>query len=168
MAKPKTPRPEKPAKATQPHAELPEALDIKKLGRPSRYDPSYCELAIELGATGKSKTQIAAAIGVVRDTLSNWAAANPEFAQAMKFAKELEMAWWESVGQTNMTRSGFNATAFIFQMKNRFREDYRDSSELTGKDGKDLIPEPSNRDLARAVYDLLRSTKAEASDAAQS
>jgi hypothetical protein len=32
---------------------------------------------------------------------------------------------------------GFNSTAFIFQVKNRFREDYRDvqRAEVTGKDG---------------------------------
>ena len=39
-------------------------------------------------------------------------------------------------------------------------------AEVTGKDGKDLIPEPSDRDLARAVLDILRTAKVETPDAA--
>jgi phage terminase small subunit len=41
-----------------------------------------------------------------------------------------------------------------------------DRQEVTGKDGKDLIPEPSDRDLARAVLDILRTAKVETPDAA--
>ncbi len=168
MAKQKQPRPDKQAKAQQPHAELPPALDIKKLGRPSTYDPSYCELVLELGAEGKSRAQIAAAIGVSRNTLTNWANSYADFATALTAAQDLALAWWENAGQQNMTRSGFNATAFIFQVKNRFRDDYRDMSahELTGKDGKDLSVGPSSRDLARAVLDILRGAKVEKPNAA--
>ena len=38
---------------------------------------------------------------------------------------DLAVAWWEDLGQLNITRPGFNATAYIFQMVNRFRDDYR-------------------------------------------
>jgi hypothetical protein len=169
---PKAAKPDKPPrkdKPQQPYAELPEALDIRKVGRPSHYDPSYCELIRELGAQGKSKAQMASAIGVVRNTLDSWAKKYPEFAQAMQAAQELSLAWWETTGQQNMIRSGFNATAYIFQMKNRFREDYRDTvnQEVTGKDGKDLMPEASDRDLARAVLDILRTAPVEKSDASR-
>lgn len=128
------PKKDKPEK---PKAELPPSLQPKKIGRPSKYDPSYCELVVDLGAAGKSKAQIAAAIGVTRTTMDSWAEKFPEFLGALKAAKDLELAWWESAGQFNMVRQGFNATAFIFQMKNRFRDDYRDVSvnEHTGKDG---------------------------------
>ena len=37
--------------------------------------------------------------------------------------------------------------------------------ELTGKDGKDLMPENDPRDLARAVLDILRSAKLDGADA---
>ena len=126
MAKGK--KPKQPKKEARPHAELPASLDVKKVGRPSSYDASFCDLVLDLGAAGKSKAQIAAAIGVVRNTLDNWAETHPEFLSALKAAKELELAWWENAGQMNMTRQGFNATAFTFQMKNRFRDDYRDVS----------------------------------------
>jgi hypothetical protein len=53
---------------------------------------------------------------------------------------DLSHAWWEDVGQTHMVRPGFNATAFIFQMKNRFRDDYRGVQH--GEHKHTLVPEP--------------------------
>jgi hypothetical protein len=38
---------------------------------------------------------------------------------------DLSLAWWEEAGQINMTRQGFNATAYIFQIKNRFNAGYK-------------------------------------------
>jgi len=125
-------------KDQQPFAELPPALmSLTKRGRPSMYDPEFCEIVLELGAEGKSKAQIAARLGINRDTLNEWTKIHPEFSVAVKNAQELALAWWEDAGQVNMARQGFNATAYIFQMKNRFREDYRDvtAMEHTGKNG---------------------------------
>jgi DNA-binding XRE family transcriptional regulator len=113
----------------QQFAELPPPLDIRTVGRPTKYDPTYCDLVRELGAEGKSKAQIAAAIGVNRDTLNEWSKLHREFSVAVKDAQELALAWWETAGQVNMARQGFNATAYIFQMKNRFRDDYRDQHD---------------------------------------
>jgi hypothetical protein len=123
-------KPKKTPAPKQPFAELPPSLDIRKLGRPSKYDPSYCELVLELGATGKSRAQIAASIGVDRDTLKEWVKVHPEFSAALKAAKDLELAWWENAGQVNMTRQGFNSVAYIFQMKNRFRDDYSEKVDV--------------------------------------
>lgn len=100
-------------------------------GRPTDYDPAFCERVVALGSEGKSKAQIAAELGVVRQTLYAWAETYREFSDALNRAKELELAWWENEGQAGL-RMGkdFNAAAFIFQMKNRFKEDYRDKQEL--------------------------------------
>jgi len=105
------------------------AEETRGPGRPSEYDPSHCDQVVELGKMGKSKAQIAAALGVSRQTLHNWAAAHPEFLDAVKSAHDLALAWWEDRGQESLTADKFNATAFIFQMKNRFSEDYRDKQE---------------------------------------
>ena len=122
---------------TSGRAELPPSLDIKKVGRPSSYDPSFCELVLELGAGGMSKAQMAAAIGVSRKTITAWGERHPEFANAVEWALDLSLAWWESVGQTNLTRPGFNATAYAFIMKQRFRDHYGDAvaSEPADKNG---------------------------------
>ncbi len=46
-------------------------------------------------------------------------------------AKDLAQAWWEDQGQNGLSMGkDFNATAFIFQMKNRFSDDYRDRHEV--------------------------------------
>jgi hypothetical protein len=114
-----------------------EAPERRPVGRPSEYDPAYCERVMELGRQGKSKAQMAAALGCCRNTLDAWAEAHPEFLSAVKLGQELALAWWEDQGQDGITAEKFNATAFIFQMKNRFREDYRDKQdhELTGPNG---------------------------------
>lgn len=142
-------------KDQQPFAELPPALTaLTKRGRPSLYDPEFCDLVLDLGAEGKSKAQIAARLGINRDTLNEWTKKHPEFSVAVKNAQELALAWWEDAGQVNMARQGFNATAYIFQMKNRFREDYRDVTNLehTGKDGGPIetrdVRDLSDDDLA--------------------
>jgi hypothetical protein len=102
----------------------------RKRGRPSSYDPAFCEQVIDLGEQGKSKAQIAAALNVSRTTMDKWAQDNPDFMDAVKRAGELALAWWEDMGQSALLlgSKNFNATAYIFQMKNRFREEYRDAS----------------------------------------
>lgn len=127
MAAKKQPKkPRKNAKAPrQPFAELPPALQIRNVGRPSKYDPSFCDLVRELGSAGKSKHQIAAALGITVETLAEWRKAKPDFSEAINHANALALAWWENAGQMNMTRQGFNSTAYIFQMCNRFRKEYQ-------------------------------------------
>jgi hypothetical protein len=123
VARPKT-KAKRPAKATKPATK-------RKPGRPTDYSPELCEAVIELGRAGKSRTQIAASLGKAKSTVQEWADKYPEFASALSLAKELEQAWWEDKGQKGLNQGkSFNATAFIFQMKNRFRADYRDTHEI--------------------------------------
>ena len=101
-------------------------------GRPSTYDTEFCELVISLGREGASKAEMAHACGVARMTLDNWAKEHPEFLDAVTEAVELSQGWWESEGRkaTFGKVPGFNATAFIFNMKNRFPADWRDKKEM--------------------------------------
>lgn len=107
------------------------------MARPTEYREEFCSRVIELGRRGKSKAQIAASLDVSRQTLDNWTQTHPEFLDAVKAARDLALAWWEDQGQAGLTAEKFNATAFIFQVKNRFRDDYADRSshELTGRNG---------------------------------
>ncbi|MEJ6568572.1 MAG: hypothetical protein QNL80_06870 [Akkermansiaceae bacterium] len=87
---------------------------------------------------GKGKAEIACALGICRDTLHDWAKTKPEFSDAIKRAYEEALAWWEKRGReaTFGEVKGFNATSYIFQMKNRFKDDWRDKidhdREFTG------------------------------------
>jgi len=78
------------------------------MGRPTKYDPKYCDDVLNWGALGKSRTWMAAAIGVDRDTIDNWAGKFPDFFGALSRAKDLEQAFWEDLGQDNMTRPHFS------------------------------------------------------------
>ena len=68
-------------------------------GRPSAYDPDFCERVIELGR-GQSKVQMASEFDVSRQTIDNWADANPEFLEALNRAMAHCQAWWEAQGQS--------------------------------------------------------------------
>jgi len=108
------------------------------MGRPTDYDPSFCEAVIEYGRVGKSLTWIATELGVVKQTLHNWMAAHPEFLDAMTHAKELSQRWWEDQGQIGLTQQGFNASIWSRSMAARFPDDWREvkGSEISGPNGK--------------------------------
>lgn len=112
------------------------------MSRPTLYLPDYCEQVIELGRQGKSHAQIAAALGVSRQTLYNWQDAHPEFLDAITHARDLAQAWFEDKGQEGLATPGFNASLWAKQVSARFPDDYteRTKRELTGGDGKALFP----------------------------
>ncbi len=118
---------------------LPEiVIGTPKMGRPTLYDARFCEMVIELGRQGKSKTQIAAHIGISRETIYQWAEIHKDFSDALTQAHELAQAWWEEAGQQGIFRGpGFNDRAWSLQVRNRFPGEYKESRELevAGKGG---------------------------------
>lgn len=103
--------------------------DCGVTGRPSKYDPSYCDGIVEHCRTGASLTSYAAEIEVCRDTLTEWASVHDEFSLAVKRAKAVCAAWWERTARKNATDGGGNATLCIFGLKNMGPEDWRDKVE---------------------------------------
>ena len=138
MARAKKDPAQKPRKPRQPKKAVPapspapiEAPPKRKPGRPSKYDPAFCELVVELGEMGKSLTQMASRIGVLKETMMDWTKVHPEFSAAVSMAVQLSQSWWEDAGQSGLAMGrDFNAVAFQFQMKNRFRADYTDKVEV--------------------------------------
>jgi transposase-like protein len=121
------------------------AIEKRPVGRPSLYDPAFCERAIELGRIGKSIEQIAANLGVSTRVLFDWRDKHEEFLHALEYAKELELDWWETVGQTHMIEekesAKLNASIWSRSMAARFPKKYRESTkqEITGADGAPLV-----------------------------
>ena len=120
--------------------------EVKRpVGRPSQYDPAYCERIIELGRLGKSIEQIAAQIGVGTKTMYNWRDEFPEFLRALELAKELELDWWENIAQNMMVEnkdgSKLNSAIWSRSMAARFPKKYRESTktEITGENGTPLL-----------------------------
>lgn len=110
-------------------------------GRPSSYDPSYCDAVVEYLGQGHSIMAFAGEIGVTRQTVHNWMNAHPEFFDAVKVGQAKAVQVWEKALLTVALEGGGNATAAIFGLKNRAPEDWRDKTEqeITGKDGGPVL-----------------------------
>ena len=129
------------------------------VGRPSKYDPAYCEQVIELGKEGKSVEQIAVRLGVGTRTMYEWRDVHPEFSHAMEVAKECEQDWWESVAQRHMLEEKdapkINATIWSRSMAARFPRKYRESikQEITGAEGGPLQIQEVKRTIVDSTDD---------------
>lgn len=95
-------------------------------GRPTSYDPSYCQKAVELGEQGKSPVQIAAHFNVPRQTLHSWRQAHAEFAEAMVLAHDKAQAFWENVGAVGAQTKTVDNAIWSRIMAQRFKEDWRE------------------------------------------
>lgn len=106
-------------------------------GRPTTYRPEYCEMVMEWGRQGKSRTWIAAELNTTRETLDDWTKRNPEFSDALTRAKIYEQQWWEDAGQSGMISDKFNNGVWAKNMACRFSSEWRDNKalEVSGKDG---------------------------------
>lgn len=122
-------------------------------GRPSSYDPAYCDRVIEMGKQGYSVVEMAAELGVSRLTLeTNWTAAHPEFLAAFTHARECSQAWWERTGRIGMIENNISAPIWSRSMAARFPKDWREvkGTELTGKDG---APVETVQRIERVIID---------------
>jgi len=119
---------------------------LKPFGRPTLYDPAYCDQVRELGALGKSIEQISYKLGVSLRVIYDWKDKYPDFLHALDDAKIAEQNWWEEQGQLYMLEhkdaAKLNASIWSRSMAARFPKKYRDNSkvELTGEGGTPLIP----------------------------
>ena len=109
-------------------------------GRPSSYDPAYCELLSGHFEEGYSYESFAGVVGVCKATLYNWEQAHPEFLDAKKANEaKSQLEWEKRLNRFAKTGEG-NATAIIFGLKNRASDSWRDvkAQEITGRDGGPL------------------------------
>jgi transposase len=117
----------------------------RPVGRPSLYDPAYCDKVIELGRIGKSVEQIASILNVSLRTMYSWRDAHEEFLHALDDAKTYEQAWWEEQAAAYMVENKesdrLNSTLWSRSMAARFPKKYRESTkqEITGADGAPLL-----------------------------
>lgn len=155
-------------------------------GRPSSYRSEFAEQARKLCEAGFTDKQLADFFDVNVGTIYAWTAKHPKFLNALKAGKDpaderVERSLYHrAIGYTFESEKIFqfqgeivrtktvehvapDTTACIFWLKNRRKDRWRDKLEhgLTDKDGNDVTPEYSLRDMARAVLDLLRSAQVE-------
>jgi len=122
-----------------------ETTEKRPVGRPTLYDPKYCEEVVTLGRIGKSVEQIAANLNVSLRTIYLWRDTYEDFMHALDDAKTYEQAWWEEQASAYMVENKesdrLNATLWSRSMAARFPKKYRESTktEITGADGTPLL-----------------------------
>jgi len=114
------------------------------VGRPTEYDPSYCDKVIELGMLGKSFEQMSAQLNVSYRTLCRWRDSHEEFCHALEDAQALSQAWWEDQAQCHMLEykdgERLNPSLWSRSMAARFPGKYseRVKQEISGPGGTQL------------------------------
>ena len=96
-------------------------------GRPTKYEPEFCEQLIELMGEGLSLTAFAGEIGVARSTINEWIGAQPEFSEAVKIGQAKRTAFLERGLLSSDV--GPRVTARIFALKNAAPEEWKDKQE---------------------------------------
>lgn len=111
-------------------------------GRPTKFDPEFCERLIETMSSGASLAEFAADLRVTRSTIYQWAEDYPEFSDAIKLGRELQESWYNKVGRAAMAGKlpDFRPVIWIFTMKTQFGWIERDERKLehTGPNGEPL------------------------------
>ena len=137
---------------------------IRVVGRPSKYDPKFCDDVLRMGAEGYSIVEMAAEIGVAKSTLKDeWPAAHEEFSVAFARARELSQSWWERQGRLGLYADKFQPALYSRSMAARFPEDWRESKEqrLTGPDGGPVQTEEVEKKKAK-ISSILKRKKPDA------
>lgn len=99
-------------------------------GRKTKYEERYCEMVIEHRAKGFSFESFAGVIGVNRDTLYEWCKVHKAFSDAKKIGHEKCLLFWENKGIMGVDNAkNFSAPTWIFTMKNRFSDQWKDKTE---------------------------------------
>ncbi len=88
-------------------------------GRPTKYKPEMCQVVIDMMKEGASKTEVAAELDIVWDTLARWQVEIAEFSEAIKKGEKLSEAWWLRKGRVNLENKDFSPTLWYMNMKNR-------------------------------------------------
>lgn len=122
-------------------------------GRPTKYDPAYCDQVVAHAQDGASLTSFAAEIDVARSTINEWMGEHPEFSEACARAKARAASWWESRGRSIAKDGGGPgaATMVMFGMKNMGGEDWKDASQIDHRSTDGSMTPPPTRIIVEAA-----------------
>lgn len=104
-------------------------------GRPSKYEPAFCDTAEETLAKGYSEAVLAGELGVCIDTITEWKKVHEEFSASVKRGRARgAMVWEDRLAKLADANVG-NATGIIFGLKNRLAEVWKDKTETEHSGG---------------------------------
>jgi len=125
------------------------------LGRPSLFDPAYCDMVIEHMAQGHSLTSFAGEIEVEPRTVERWAQdggefSHPAFCRAVKIGRAKAVTHWEKQALAVAKGGEGNATIIIFGLKNRAKDDWADLTK-TEHSGEVSVNQGAREVLAKQL-----------------
>lgn len=120
---------------------------MNEIGRPSKYDPRYCQEMIEYFSCELAKkvgnkseacelpqiTLFAKKIGVARSTLDEWRKAHDEFSDAYSHCMKMQ----EAILVGNAIQNRYNPYFAQFMLKNC--HNWHDRTEVTNRNVEDLL-----------------------------
>ena len=102
----------------------------KSSSNSTKYKPDYCARLVKHMSEGYSFASFAGTLGVNRDTLYEWVKKYPDFKEAKAIGTEASKFFWEKIGINLATGlSKGNVISWIFNMKNRFPDEWKDKVE---------------------------------------
>ncbi len=139
-----------------------EIMGTRPRGRPTLYDSIYSGRVLELAAEGCCKAEIAAKLGVASKTLDAWAAAHPEFRDALRRARALEYGWWLEAGREGIKNKNWNLASWELQMRNRFGKRFKGRNPTSTRQ---RAPEPKDSVNAERVWEEIERKLSRIADA---
>lgn len=112
-----------------------------------------CDRVVELGAQGCSITEMAADLGVSRETVYAWSREKADFSDALLRARTLSQSWWERQAREGLVSANgvsINAGLWKAYMAARFPHDYTEKRDITSSDGS-LAP-PTRIEIVAAPF----------------
>lgn len=109
-----------------------ELVQKNKTGPKSKYTPNMCQIIIDIAAQGGHIAAMRNALGgISKDTWYAWKDKYQEFKDAVDHAEAVSQEFYENIGLNGITGhlKGFNSTAYIHLMSNKFKEDYSRSGD---------------------------------------
>lgn len=106
-----------------------EVVISRPQGRPTKYDPAYCDGVIAAGRMGFSLTAYAGSIEVDRDSITEWRKVHPDFDRACRIAKAVRAHFLEGgMMERDIPAPAMNARKFA--LVNCAEEDWRSESTI--------------------------------------
>lgn len=107
--------------------------DKQTAGRPTKYEPRFCDELIAFMGQGYSLTAFAGSIDVARSTINEWMGANPEFSEAARVGQAKRTMALEKTLIAGET--GPKVASHIFALKNADPEGWKDKQEVEHSGG---------------------------------
>jgi transposase-like protein len=113
-----------------------------KVGRPTKYDPAFCQQIIDEMAKGFSLDAASVRIGVNASSLYAWQKEHPDFSKAIEEGRRKAIQWWEERALNVAEGKPGNQQMISLALRNRSRSanGWVDTQKLehSGPDGSPI------------------------------